>query len=146
MAKLTIIRSSQYVNSMRSINIMIDGKSIGRVANGETRTFDIPTGLHKVKAKIDWCGSREQTIDVHENDEAVLNLSAFKGSKLIGSKYSMATTVLFILAMIFLTGPVKQYLIAGYLAFCCIMLLPMIYIFTIGRNRYLLLERRLDVL
>ena len=53
-ATIQIVRSSQWVNSMRSYNIHLDGKNIGKIENGKTIEFESTEGSHQLKITIDW--------------------------------------------------------------------------------------------
>ena len=57
MAQLIISRDSGYADRLRTYAILLDGKKIGNIGNGETQTFSIAQGKHVISAKIDWCGS-----------------------------------------------------------------------------------------
>ncbi len=78
MAKLKITRTSEWHNRMREIGIYLDWQKLGTIANGETKEFDIPAGNHKLKAKIDWCGSRELILSVSDHETKNVTLSGFK--------------------------------------------------------------------
>jgi hypothetical protein len=49
---------------LRKYVIEIDGVEAGRLASGETRTFSVAPGEHKVRARISWTGSREVSVDL----------------------------------------------------------------------------------
>ena len=50
-------RKSQWANKMRDIGLYLNGEKIGALDDGETKEFEIEPGLHRLSAKIDWCGS-----------------------------------------------------------------------------------------
>ncbi len=58
MAILRVSRDSGYADYVRSYSIVLDGKAIGQLKNGETRDFQIPSGNHDIRVKIDWAGSK----------------------------------------------------------------------------------------
>ncbi len=66
MATIKIRRSSEYINKMRAIKILVDGKEIGSIADGETKEFTTAEGQHKIEAKIDWCGSPELSFNIKD--------------------------------------------------------------------------------
>jgi hypothetical protein len=66
MVTLTVSRDSGYVDNLRAYHILLDGKKIGKLKNGETREFTVDPGSHSIKAKIDWCSS--QTLDFTATD------------------------------------------------------------------------------
>lgn len=132
MPNLIIKRSSEYVNALRKINIYIDGEKAGNVANGEEKTFYIPTGKHIVMAKIDWCSSKEISFYAFDNDMVQMKLSGFKNSKpffLIVGLLMVSQALLGII--------LKRHFFEPYLALIGVY---MLYYITIGRKRYLTLE------
>jgi hypothetical protein len=77
MARLIIVRKSEYVNKLRNYNVYLNGKKAGTIANGATTSFEIPEGPHVIEAKIDWYGSQPLTINITENG---INTVTIKGS------------------------------------------------------------------
>lgn len=141
MTQLTINRSSEYVNKMRSIHIYIDGVKVGSVSDGKSQTFDITPGKHTVKAKIDWCGSQEKEIYCSEGDHTHMNLAGFAGGKFTSVKHFLLIIFLpLIFLFIHVENPVYQ--VFEYLAKAMYLILGvgMLYLFTIGRNKYLQLN------
>ena len=74
---LTIERSSEYANRIRKIYIFLDGKKIGHISNGETKSFDIPAGTHTVWAKVDWGYSNKETFTTGESGRKKYLLTSF---------------------------------------------------------------------
>jgi hypothetical protein len=64
MSTLKIQRLLQFQSLTRKVEIIVNGKTIGKLANGETRNFTVKYGTHHVFAKLDWCKSPELTIDI----------------------------------------------------------------------------------
>lgn len=52
-----VTRANAYADHLRDYQLLLNDKEIGRIAQGETRIFNIPPGTHKLRLKIDWCGS-----------------------------------------------------------------------------------------
>lgn len=48
---------------LRSFNIVIDGKAVGRLYAGGSSAIEVAPGSHEVFLKIDWC--RSEKIDVN---------------------------------------------------------------------------------
>jgi hypothetical protein len=85
-ASLTIIRDSGYADRLRKYQVIVDGKKVGELRNGETGQFPISPGPHKVALKIDWCGSKPVWLDLDENEEAKLQArSNLRGPRIFGS-------------------------------------------------------------
>jgi hypothetical protein len=59
MTNLTIIRDSGYADRLRAYRVVVDGSEIGRIRDGETRSFLVTPGKHRLPLKIDWCGSKQ---------------------------------------------------------------------------------------
>ncbi len=77
MPTLIINRSSEYTNRLRAIKIIVDGKEIDTIKNGETKRFDLPEGDHQVQAKIDWCTSNVVQFRISEGNIKTFNLTSF---------------------------------------------------------------------
>lgn len=139
MATITVERSNEYLNYFRAIKIYIDGVYVGDVANGNKASFEVPEGEHTVRAKIDWCSSEEHTMTVMNDSEQTLKLTGFKGYKYL-SVIALLFVVLLLIDEDLSVVWIKQLSIA--LGVICFMWF--LYIFTIGRNRYLTLKQMLN--
>ncbi|MCQ2478887.1 MAG: hypothetical protein MJ091_06780 [Clostridia bacterium] len=60
-------RSITGSDALRAYKIFIDGKEVESIKSGETKTVNLPEGLHTMQLKIDWCSSREVTFTINEN-------------------------------------------------------------------------------
>ena len=128
MKNLTIVRSNEYFNAKRDYEIYVDNQMIGTIANGATKTFEIPENAQEIYAKIDWC--RSQKINIQQVEQPVqLKVSAFKYNRvfLIGS----------ILVMI-LNALLSTYTDFQYELYLLLPILGIfVYIFTFGSTHYL---------
>lgn len=141
MTQITINRSSEYVNRMRRIHIYIDGVKVGSVSDGKSQTFDIAPGNHTVKAKIDWCGSQEREISCNEGDHIQMKLAGFTGGKFTSVKhFALIIFLPLVFLFIHMDNPVYQVLEYVAKAMYVILGVGMLYLFTIGRNKYLQLN------
>jgi hypothetical protein len=131
MTTLKIKRSNEFVNRFRKIGIYVDKKKIGTISNGETKEFEIPTGQHVVKAKIDWCGSNNLTCQINENELKTISISSFNHGKSFILCLIVAIALLFILKFGFDIKSDNMFL-AGI--FPTVLLF---YYLTIGRSSYL---------
>ncbi len=66
MVALKISRDSGYADRLRAYAVVLDGKKIGELRNGETKEFSMLPGPHKVSLKIDWCGSKTLNVTATE--------------------------------------------------------------------------------
>ncbi len=132
MSAIIVQRHNEYVNSNRSYRIFIDGVEAGKIGNGETKNYAVAAGSHKVMAKIDWCGSEEIEVDVKEGESVTVALSGFRFSKWLTPLGSGIIALHFFLDIT---------LGFSYLIFLVIpVFLGLIYLLTIGRNKYLRLR------
>ena len=79
-AKLTINRTVQTSNVMRSIVIFLDDRKIDTISTGESKTFEIPSGEHYLHAKIDWCKSESIFLNLLPGQEKKIELGSSAGS------------------------------------------------------------------
>jgi hypothetical protein len=59
---------------LRKYRIEIDGTRAGTVARGEAREFTVPAGTHRVRAGIDWAGSRPLCVELAPGEVAHLRV------------------------------------------------------------------------
>ena len=89
MPTLTINRSNEYLNRLRAIKIMVDGKEISTIKNGETKSFELPAGNHQLQAKIDWCTSSKLQINITEGQTKKFYMDSFAKHSSFGSLASI---------------------------------------------------------
>lgn len=75
MATLTLSRESAFTDRLRAYAVMLDGKKIGDLRNGETKSFVIEPGPHTLELKIDWCGSPTLAFTASDNTVASFRAS-----------------------------------------------------------------------
>jgi len=92
MGKISLTRDSGYADSIRRYLLECDGPIIGDIRQGETREFNIPDGIHKIRLKIDWASSNTLDLELSNND--VIELDC--GSNLRGWR----VVILFFYSMI----------------------------------------------
>ena len=136
MAKIKIKRSSEYNNKMRAIKILVDGKQIGTIADGETKEFTTSEGAHKIEAKIDWCGSPEVLFTVKDAEIKYFNIESFsQKNKFFNSIY----LVLVITVLHFVLAQTIDF------HYTFLLILPtfflLLYHLTVGRKKYLTLKK-----
>ncbi len=69
MATLRISRASDNYSYLRYMIVVVDGKSVGELALGETKDLTIDAGEHKVWVKIDWTRSPKIVFSVQSDDQ-----------------------------------------------------------------------------
>jgi len=134
MAKLIIKRTSEWNNRLRDIEIYLEEEKIGVIGNGEVKVFEIESGEHNLKSKIDWCGSETLTFNLNHNETKTIELSGFKLGKF------MLPIALIIGAIYFIFGKqLNDSPMALIVAFFPVVLY-LVYYLTLGRNKYLRLK------
>ena len=136
MSKLIIKRTSEWNNLARKFGIYIDDKKIGTISHGETKEFEINPGEHKIKAKIDWCGSQKLEFNIADNEIKEMEIGGFKNGKTIMPVGFVVMGLLFLITY-FLKIESKFFILLAFLVF----LYPLYYT-TIGRNKYLTIREK----
>ena len=86
MALLKIVRDSGYADRMRAYQVLLDGKNIGGIRNGETKDFPVSEGEHLLSLKIDWCGSKTIKFFVADGDTTTFYAkSNLRGAKVFSA-------------------------------------------------------------
>jgi hypothetical protein len=68
-ASLRIFRSrEQWRATGRVYKVIIDGKAIGGLSNGESKLFDVLPGTHRVRMGVAWTGSKEVEITLQDGE------------------------------------------------------------------------------
>jgi hypothetical protein len=134
MTTLQVTRANELQNRFRKYKIYIDNEVAGVIASGETKEFLLTGGTHTVKAKMGWYGSQEAIIDTNNGEMQYLKVS--------GNPVMQWLSILIILPAIFVRIFAKDKLTDGniYLLFAALVILLAIFMFTLGRKRYLILR------
>ncbi|MGZ3852374.1 MAG: hypothetical protein ACXVLT_08150 [Flavisolibacter sp.] len=133
MGKIIVSRQQEWNNRLRQFAIYLDGQKLGTVANGEVKSFDIPDGIHSLKAKVDWCGSREIEFAVSPEEKKYFKLSGFKYSNII-----MPTAFVIVILSLIL----RRIYHAEYTMWLILpIFLLLFYYLTFGRNDYLRIQQ-----
>jgi len=93
MSAIKITRDSGYADRIRAYKVICNTEVIGKISNGETKVFDIPTGECELYLKIDWC--RSNKIKITGAKDKQINL--YGGSSLRGIKLLFALLYIVIL-------------------------------------------------
>ena len=59
-----------WLDVLRGYRVVVDGQDLGRVDNGEEKSFLVAAGSHRVQVRIDWTGS--PTLEVHVDPGAAV--------------------------------------------------------------------------
>ena len=131
MAKVIVMRSSEFTNRARAYKIFIDDQQVGTLKNGGSGEFEVAEGTHTIYAKVDWCYSPARTFTLGTAERKTFNVGTYKA----------AQWVLFAaLAVLLANILVKTSTGNNYVQFLLIPLfLVMLYYMTLGRRKYLTL-------
>lgn len=129
MAKLIIIRNSEYVNRLRAYRIYLDGVKLGNVANGDSKEFEVSAGQHQVWATIDWRSSRKISFEVKEQQAKTYQIGLFPGANWL-VWVSIGILILHFFLSLTIHFSYAIYLLAP-------LFLVLFYYMSIGRKKYL---------
>ncbi len=88
---IEITRDQGYADKGRAYVVLLDGKELGRLNDGESKKFSVAPGAHRLALKIDWCGSNE--VEFNLRDQQTLKFEA--RSNLRGSRLFLAGLYVF---------------------------------------------------
>jgi hypothetical protein len=73
-ARITLRRRrALWMDIARAYKVVIDRRVVGRLRNGEEKTFLVEPGGHEVEIRIDWMGSPPLELDLAAGEEARLS-------------------------------------------------------------------------
>lgn len=134
MATIRIIRSTEYINSLRDYRIYIDGVKTATIANGKVIDLSLSPGRHSIEARIDWCSSPTLTFEVDDTAVKTFRVGGFRGAK-----WMLPAAVLF-MSLFYLLAFVLNLDTTWLAAFLLPPFLLLAYWITAGRKKYLALE------
>jgi hypothetical protein len=74
MASLKIVRDSGYGDLLRFYEIVLDGKRVGKIWDGDTVELTVSPGQHSLLIRIDWCGSETIPFTVEEGSSILFEV------------------------------------------------------------------------
>src|SRR5689334_19741995 len=78
MPTLQLMRPDEKANRLAEMKVYMNGQLLGSLLNNERKTFDIPTGHHRLKAKIDSQGSQTYKFTIITLETKTLVISTNK--------------------------------------------------------------------
>ncbi len=66
---IKIERDSGIADRLRVYKVILDGKAVGEIKNGQEVTLEVSKGTHQLYLKIDWC--RSNTVNFDTNDSII---------------------------------------------------------------------------
>lgn len=131
MTTIQITRPGEWQNRIRKYKVYIDKEHVGTLANGETKDFFVSEGAHTVQVKMSWYGSAPYHCNLNEEDIRYLKV---RSSAM--AKWLPLVIIPFLLAQFLFKDMDEQYLFFFFVP----ILLIVIYMLTLGRNKYLAIE------
>src|SRR2546423_3118795 len=71
MARVEIKREKGSKDSIREYQIELDDEVVGSVKAGESSSFDVQPGPHRLRLKIDWCSSGYLDFTIDNNEQTL---------------------------------------------------------------------------
>lgn len=75
-------RTGQYVDRLRSYEVVLDGNIVGRINTGEVFEYQPTPGAHTLQLKIDWCGSTALDFEIQDDEVVDFECGGLSGYKL----------------------------------------------------------------
>lgn len=138
--KIVLTRKNEWMNRLRPYKILVDGELVGKIENGKVEELEVATVAHAIECKVDWCYSNKYELKTTDGDTIYLRVkSGMKG-------FWIVYVVLFTMIIVNLAIPNQRQLLGetGYrlrMLFFLVPILYYIYYLTMGRRKYLLLEK-----
>jgi hypothetical protein len=70
---LTLMRAVDPTNFLRKFSVFIDDVKVGYIGAGEAMHYPLSQGVHRVAVKVDFCKSRELTIEKLPEKNLLIN-------------------------------------------------------------------------
>lgn len=80
---IRIKRDSGYVDSLRAYKVILDGEVIGEIRDGQVAAFDVPSGIHDLQLKVDWCTSNTVKFKVEDKTVVFECGSSLRGLRIL---------------------------------------------------------------
>src|SRR5580692_7455763 len=82
MASLRVVRASGPIDRLRAYKIVLDGKPIGTIRDGEVKQLQVAPGQHELSLRVDWCGSNVCQFSLGDSKEIAFHVrSNLRGSR-----------------------------------------------------------------
>jgi hypothetical protein len=138
--KLVLSRKNEWINRMRPFKVLIDGEEVGKIENGKVEEYELSQINQTVECKINWCYSNKYQITAADGE--VIYLQVKNGMKGFWVLYAL----LFVFIIFNFISPNPREAFNGYgvwirVAVPLIVFIYFFYYLTIGRRKYLSLEK-----
>jgi len=132
MTTIQITRPGEWQNRIRKYKVYIDNEQVGTLSNGETKDFFPAEGAHTIHVKMGWYGSAPYHCDLKQEEIKYLKVSASAMSKWL----PLAILPIVFARLFFKDESNDLYALLLLIPF----LLIVIYMLTLGRNKYLTVQ------
>jgi hypothetical protein len=65
-------RHRAWADRLREYHVLIDNERVGTLRDGQSSTYSVDAGSHRVQLQIDWARSEPRTVDVAAGDIVAL--------------------------------------------------------------------------
>jgi hypothetical protein len=140
LAKIIINRKSEWLNRLRAFKVFIDDKEVGAVKNGSSEEFVVEEGTHNVHIKFGLYKSISLTITLNKGENKFLLTRN-------GMKYFWPLYILLLVGVVSKLIMIKLGIYntdwSSYIQLLLVLpsLLYFLFYLTIGRKKYLVLEK-----
>jgi hypothetical protein len=135
--KIIINRKSEWRNRNRGFQVFIDGKEVGKIANGSSEEYQTEPGMHTLQCKIAWCSSPALTITVKEGENSFVTVGSAMRYYNVGMVLALLVIVTGFGIPSFLHVPLPSYFGTVQLAVFLPFLAYLLYYQTLGRKKYI---------
>jgi hypothetical protein len=137
-SRVIIRRISQWLDRHEVYKFFVDGAEVGSIGNASPLYFIIAPGIHKFQCKIKQFSSPELELNIMPDETIYLRTRKRHSLYLVAFFYGIILLVSFLVFKIF--GRSSGWMIIFYIAWFSFYIIYSLYIFTIGRKKYLALE------
>jgi len=135
--KIIISRKNEWRNRNRGFQVFIDGREVGKIANGSSEEYQAEPGAHTIQCKIAWCSSPALTIVVKDGENSFVT---------VGSAMKLYNVGLVLALLVIVAGfgipsllhiPLPAYFGTVQLVVFLPFLAYLLYYQTLGRKKYI---------
>ncbi|TWT33968.1 hypothetical protein KOR34_38040 [Posidoniimonas corsicana] len=73
---ITIHRQWRFSDWSRGYRVMVNGKKVGVIRNGQVKSFAVASGPCEVSVRLDWCGSRKVGFELSPDEDRRLECAS----------------------------------------------------------------------
>jgi hypothetical protein len=77
LTQLTVTRPRQYADRVRAYKMFLDGQLVGEIRANQTVKVNVPPGVTRFQAKVDWCMSKPFFLDGLSDGDVIETRNSF---------------------------------------------------------------------